>query len=114
MSVWRHRLVFLLIAAYAGTGPLLDLLHRDVFAFTTGASASVATHGCAGEEKHLPLDRVHGCALCVQSGQRSAVPATAGAPRPPLPCAAENVVSLLRRTSAPLLLPADPRGPPAA
>jgi hypothetical protein len=114
MNMWRHRLVFLLIAAYAGTGPLLDLLHRDALACLAGGPASVATHGCAGTERHLPLDRIHGCSLCAQSGQRCAVPATPDVPRPPHPCAGESVVPPLHGISAPLLLPADPRGPPAA
>jgi hypothetical protein len=114
MSVWRQRLVFLLLVAYAGTGPLLDLIHGDTFALPPGSVTTVDTHGCKEKEKHVPLDRIHQCAVCAQSAQRFAVPVTPAAACSPVLHCMGTVVHPNDRTTGPLFSPAHPRGPPAA
>jgi hypothetical protein len=114
MSLWRQRLAFLLILAYAGTGPLVELIHRDVSAVSAGTAAAIATHGCGAKEKHVPLEGIHACVLCVQSAQRSAVTASSDSTPAPLPASPGPVVLATDRTVGPNFVSVPPRGPPAA
>lgn len=114
MRVRRRWFVLVLLAAYAATGPLVDLIHRDAPSLRFTPIACLDTHGCGQKEKHIPLDGIHQCAVCAQSSQRFAVPDSPPVTGSPALLCTGPVVRTTRPPTGPILAPAHLRGPPAA
>ena len=55
-------------------GGSVPLFHHHSLAVRLTPDEGVTAHTCGEVERHIPLDAVHGCALCVQSNQREFLP----------------------------------------
>lgn len=74
----RQKIAILLILAYVTSGILIAVSHHDGTELSSRSTASVSTHGCGSNERHIPIDKRHECLACMQSAMRTATPATTG------------------------------------
>ena len=106
--------VVFLAATYLFSGIVPEMVHRDPDTSGARSSAAVAPHSCGAHERHVPLEALPACALCMMTAQRS----LALVDRPNLDACYSFVCSIPpfspRSPSATLCFFTESRAPPAS
>jgi hypothetical protein len=66
----RHAVMRVLLAVNLAAGLLGEMLHHEQIALRLSADTVVVPHGCGARERHIPLDNLHPCALCLSYSHR--------------------------------------------